>query len=112
MTTGFDPEFHYYHPGLFLLLDIFKQLCHDPACEAIDFGFGEADYKRMFSSEIWRESEFYLFARTVKGYQLKLLKTFLEVNRLIAEKILKKLKLFNVLKKVWRQRLSSATKQD
>ena len=61
-TMGFDPGMKQRHLGTALFLKILDQLCKDPGVDFLDFGFGDAEYKRRFGTEFWDEAAVYLFA--------------------------------------------------
>ena len=55
MATGFDPEVGALRIGTAVMLRAVADLCADPAVDAFDFGYGDAEYKRSFSDERWEE---------------------------------------------------------
>lgn len=64
-TMGFDPTMKQRNLGTALFLKILDQLCQNPEIKYLDFGFGDAEYKRRFGTEYWDESAVYLFAPRV-----------------------------------------------
>lgn len=60
-TTGYDPQLHDAGAGTFTLLQLLEDMCADPEISAIDFGFGEAEYKRRFSSGSTSRSDVVMF---------------------------------------------------
>jgi len=70
-TTGFDPKLAYYNPGTFLLMQMVETFCAS-GVTAIDFGSGEAEYKRKFGTENREESSPLMFAPTFRGVRLAL----------------------------------------
>ena len=65
--TGFDPGYAHLRVGIFLLTQAIGLAIADPAIEVIDFGQGDAAYKRQLSSESWLEREVVVFAPTWRG---------------------------------------------
>jgi Acetyltransferase (GNAT) domain len=61
-TPGYDPEFSEYRIGMYLLGRMIDEFCGDPAVQAVDFGFGDAEYKRRFGSESWEECSVLIYA--------------------------------------------------
>ena len=59
--TAFDPAHSEERPGTYLLMKVIEQLCADPAVDRLDFGFGDADYKRAFADESWVEQDVEVF---------------------------------------------------
>lgn len=65
--TGYDPEYESYRIGSFLLNTIFQEAFSSDDTSFIDFGFGDASYKRGFCDTSWVESSVYRFAPGVRG---------------------------------------------
>jgi hypothetical protein len=72
--------------------------------QEIDFGFGEAQYKLVLGSRQWRESSSYVFAPTVKGFALNLLRTPTTLLNELATTSLVKMRLLPKVKAIWRHR--------
>ena len=64
---GFDPKWKTLNVGTVLFLRVLRDLCESrPRPRVIDFGFGDADYKRSYCDRSWNEASFHVFAsRTV-----------------------------------------------
>jgi len=62
LHTGFDPKWKRFRVGTVLFLNFLKSICGDPAAKSFDFGFGDAEYKRLYSDQCWREASVYIFA--------------------------------------------------
>ena len=50
-TTGFDHAFARNRVGVFLLMKVIEDLCADPSVDVLDFGPGDAEYKRLFTND-------------------------------------------------------------
>ena len=107
IETGYDPQYKYYHPGMNLLVDIIEELCIDPKCDAIDYGFGDAHYKQLFGNERWLEASVNIYAPTVKGQWIRFLSILTKGSTSAARKLLLRMKVFDRVKRLWRNRLSS-----
>ena len=107
IETGYDVSMRDYRPGLFLLVDIVKKLIDDPQAEAVDYGFGEAFYKRILGNESWLESRINLYAPTWKGQWIKIVKNTTTGISRIASRMLHKFQAFGFVRRVWRRRLSA-----
>ncbi len=59
---GFDSKWEDLNVGTVLFLEALQDLCRDGEAKVIDFGFGEADYKRCYGDKCWSDASFYLFA--------------------------------------------------
>jgi Acetyltransferase (GNAT) domain len=104
-ATAYDPQYHKYSPGTYLLLQITDKLIKEEI-NYINYGFGDADYKKIFGTDSYSEATFRIYGlgSTVKiAYFLdKLSITFSESIKGILEKA----GLFNKIKKFWRGTIS------
>ncbi|AUX34548.1 MULTISPECIES: GNAT family N-acetyltransferase [Sorangium] len=53
--VGYDPAWAPYQPGTVLLLMILEDLCADGVPRTLDFGYGDSEYKRLFSTRSYDE---------------------------------------------------------
>ena len=60
-ATGYDPEYRDLRLGTYVLSRMAEYLCGQ--ADWIDFGLGDAEYKRHFGDESWDEEDVLLFAR-------------------------------------------------
>ena len=105
-TTGYDPEYRSTRPGLFLLQQVFADLCEERVADHVDFGSGDAQYKRDWCDENQKEISFYLFGPSFKGILLNMLRTPMLAGAQAARWALKRTNLLEKTKKLWRSRLS------
>jgi hypothetical protein len=63
LYTGFDPKWKQFRVGTVLFLNFLESVCGDPKASFFDFGFGDAEYKRLYSDRCWDESSVYIFAQ-------------------------------------------------
>ena len=85
-----------------MLIRAMRDLCAS-GVRAIDYGFGDAGYKRMYGTESWNEATIYLYAPTREGRSARLLHCLVRtVSRLAAWRWLAQR-----VKKHWRARLAS-----
>jgi hypothetical protein len=102
-STGFLPQVGHLSPGQVTLVRVMRDLC-ESGVRAIDYGFGDAGYKRMYGTESWDEGTVYLYAPTRAGRSARLLHLVVRAaSRLaawgwLAERV----------KKRWRARLALA----
>jgi hypothetical protein len=61
-ATGFAPAFAEDRPGTYLLMRAVEDLCADDSVHTLDFGFGDADYKRNFGDDFIVEEDVVVFA--------------------------------------------------
>jgi CelD/BcsL family acetyltransferase involved in cellulose biosynthesis len=103
-ALGYDPEFHNYSPGSYLLTKGLESLCQQGVKE-LDFGLGDARYKQQFGDNNYKEATISLFAQTLQGISLNCILSLNNVMTLIAKRILKRFKIIETLKKHWRSKL-------
>lgn len=105
---GFDPGFSRYSPGTFLLSWVIEDLCAAGVAE-IDFGSGDAEYKERFGNLRLMETGVYVFAPTVKGATVNLLRTAIGFVDSGLRAFLHHSNLLPRIKRLWRSRLAGHT---
>jgi len=65
VATGYLPEYEKYSPGKHLLLKCIARACED-GMSWVDFGFGDAEYKRIYGTESWQESAVHIYGDSVR----------------------------------------------
>ena len=104
-ATAYDPEYRKFSPGEYLRLEFTKELIEEKI-GFIDYGYGDADYKRMFGTHSTKEATLRIYG---KGLKTSFAKFLDKSTTLISEKLKSKLEkagLFNKIKKMWREKLS------
>jgi hypothetical protein len=104
-ATSFDPAYTEYRPGAWLQLKLIDHLCADPDVDALDYGLGDAEYKRRFATESWTESDVAIFAPRARGLQVNLARTAIEGSAWLARRALERTGLTDRVKRAWRARL-------
>ncbi len=104
-ATGYDPAFRKYELGTVVFLKLAEDLCAEKV-EAIDFGLGDALYKRRFGDENWQEGSVRIFAPSFKGTKLNLLRTVLEGSALATRRLASRMGIEQRLKTLWRRKLA------
>jgi hypothetical protein len=103
-NTAYDPAFEEHRPGAFLLMHIIEQLCGERVSQ-IDFGFGDANYKRWYSNQNWQEASLCIYAPSMKGLALIMLKTPMALAEHTVKKGLEKVQLLQRVKTLWRRHM-------
>jgi hypothetical protein len=101
-TTGYDPAYTSLNVGTYVLMKLVEDLCDEPEIELLDFGFGDADYKRRFGQESWTEGDLYIFATRPRPVLVNLARSAIVAAGDVAERALGRAGLTDRLKKAWR----------
>jgi CelD/BcsL family acetyltransferase involved in cellulose biosynthesis len=70
VATGFDPAYAEDRPGTYLLMRAVEDLSASGSAQVLDFGFGDADYKRHFGDGFSEEQDVGAFERRPKTIAL------------------------------------------
>jgi len=105
-VPGYDPAYARQRVGNYVLLKLIEDLCEDETIHTLDFGFGDAEYKRRFGSTSWLEQDVHIFAGTAKGIRTALVRrTSLGLTDLV-RRSLERTEAVDRVKKAWRDRLA------
>jgi hypothetical protein len=66
-AKGYDPEWAAQRVGNYVALRAWRDLCEDSAVRRVDFGYGDADYKREAATAHRREADLMIHARSARG---------------------------------------------
>jgi CelD/BcsL family acetyltransferase involved in cellulose biosynthesis len=88
---------------------VIEDLCGDDGVSVLDYGFGEADYKRQFGNESWLESDVLVFAPSFKAARVNLTRTAIAGSADVAKRTLDRLGVLDSVKRRWRGRLASGS---
>lgn len=107
---GFDPEYAELRAGTYALVRLIESLTTDPDFDVLDFGFGDAEYKRRFATASWEEETRALFARRPKPLAVALAHGGLFATTEWARAALRKAGLVGRARNAWRKRLGSGSR--
>jgi hypothetical protein len=107
-ATGYDPAYRSYELGTVLLMKVFEDHCGTDI-ERVDFGLGDADYKRRFASDHFVETTLHLFPKTLGGLRLNAVQSLTLASTRCARYVLDKLHLTQRLKTLWRRQVEKQT---
>jgi hypothetical protein len=102
---GYDPDCARYSPGMFLIMRVIEAFCdrnEGDKVNEIDFGLGDAQYKEVLGNSEWQEGAVYIFAPSLKGVGLSLLRTPAIIVDRFAKALMARTKLLQKVKKTWR----------
>ena len=104
---AYDPEFEKYSPGMCLILKIIEGFCdgNRDGIKEVDFATGHAQYKEVLSNRKWEEENVHIFAPTIKGISLNLVRSSFAAADQTVKKLLASTNLLQMIKKRWRARV-------
>lgn len=105
-NAAYDPAYKNAEPGTNLFLKILEYVCSEKKVDYIDFGFGDAFYKKNFCNRVLQEQSVYIFAPTIKGVSINLIRIAINSFSHFAEKFADRLKITQKIKTYWRNRLN------
>jgi hypothetical protein len=106
LATGFLPEHQSLSPGLVLLNRIFDLLTAERVM-TVDFGFGDADYKRILANQRSLEFTLHLYARRWKPTVAWGFERWFGLMKFAAKRGLAWMGIFDAAKRRWRRWLES-----
>jgi CelD/BcsL family acetyltransferase involved in cellulose biosynthesis len=107
--VGYDPEYRLLSPGMFVMLNVIETFCNGTSGDTVrevDFGFGNAEYKSALCNSSSVEASVFVFAPTLKGIRLNLIRTATRMLDQVARKTIARANWLQKIKKTWRDRLS------
>jgi CelD/BcsL family acetyltransferase involved in cellulose biosynthesis len=107
-STGYLPAYARYRPGIYVLMRVIEDACEDPALRVLDFGPGRSGYKRHFSSEGYEETNVLVFAPTLRGRSVNVVRTAILGTAALGRRTLDRLGLTDRLRTAWRGSLRRA----
>jgi CelD/BcsL family acetyltransferase involved in cellulose biosynthesis len=107
-STGYDPAYTKQGVGTILLLRLFEELCADPEVQVVDFGWGDAVYKRRWANDSWEEHDLVVFAPSARAVRANLIRTSILATDRGARRLGEATGLTDLVKRSWRRRLRSA----
>ena len=107
--TAYDPEFEKYSPGMCLILKVIEGFCAGDreGVKEVDFATGYAQYKEVLANREWDEESVYIFAPTIKGISLNLVRSFIVGIDQAVKRALAQTSLLQRIKKRWRVRVTA-----
>lgn len=103
---GYDPHWTEYGVGNVLFVEVLNTLCRGDRIKHIDFGFGDAQYKRSYGDDCWQEAaETYVFAPKVYPLVVNMVCGVGVMATSVAGWIVRTSGMYDWTKKKWRQHL-------
>jgi len=66
VAMGYLPEHAKYSPGKHVLLRAIERACED-GMKWVDYGFGDAEYKRIYGTQNWQESTVHIYGKSLRA---------------------------------------------
>ncbi|HZQ82818.1 MAG TPA: GNAT family N-acetyltransferase, partial [Gaiellaceae bacterium] len=107
LRTGFDAGYARQRPGIYLLMRVLEDAIADPSLSVVDFGPGDAPYKRHFSNDSHLEREETVFAPTWRGLRTNAVRAPVLGAARLARRGLDASQLTERVRSRWRARLRS-----
>lgn len=108
---GYDDRWGKYSPGTFLMTKTLEEFCAE-GIEEVDWGLGDADYKRHFANCSWNEASIQIFAPTIRGATLNAIRIpSIFIDRVI-KKALERAQILHRIKRLWRDHAMKGPQHD
>jgi CelD/BcsL family acetyltransferase involved in cellulose biosynthesis len=111
-SPGYDPAFANHRIGTWLQMRMMEDLCAREDVQALDYGAGDAQYKRSYGDECWMDAEVHVFAATPKGLRANAARTAVNGAVRAARRALAGTGAEDRIKRVWRGRLQTGAGAD
>ncbi len=108
VATGYDPAYKEMRPGTYLLMRLVEDLCADEQVHGLDFGFGDAGYKRHFGDESWFEEDVAVFAARPRPMAINLAHSGIRGAARAAQAAVQRTGRLPEARRRWRSRLADA----
>src|SRR5262245_363676 len=102
---GYDPAYAEHRVVNYVQARLIEDLRADPSVYILDFGLGDAEYKRRFGNDSWEEQDVVLFAPRFRAVRINTMRTAILGLDRAAKSVLSRSGLSNRVKKHWRHRL-------
>ncbi len=104
-ATGYDPALAEHRPGTYLLIELVERLCADPTVHTLDFGFGDADYKRSFGDTSMLEEDVAVFAARPRPLAVHAVDSAVLGTAALGRAVLARSGRQRAVRRAWRRRL-------
>lgn len=104
VANGFNPEYGHLRIGQYLQMEGIERLCAEPDVHSLDWGTGDAEYKRRFGDLAVAEADVVLYAASVRAVGLNAVRTARAGAARPARAWVARTKLGARVKRTWRKR--------
>lgn len=99
---GYIPELSNYRVGTYLSMQVLEDLINDPNMFIWDFGMGDAEYKRNYSTTSMEERFISLHSPTIRNVLIYSIMNIFSIISKTIENIIVRVKLKNKIKKIFK----------
>ena len=100
--SAYDSTYRKYSIGHILFTVLLEDMITNAGATAVDYGIGDADYKKRFGNECWEETDIYIYPMTLKGVKLNLYRYVTTFITKSFSGLVDKVGLKDLVKKKWR----------
>jgi CelD/BcsL family acetyltransferase involved in cellulose biosynthesis len=104
-SPGYDPTLASARVGTWLQMRMMEDLCARPDVVSLDYGMGDAQYKRSFGDKCWMDAILHVFAPSTVGLRVNAMRTAAMGATGAAHSALARFGLEEKIKRGWRRRL-------
>lgn len=108
MIPGFDPAYASLNIGTYVLGKLIEDLCADPEIHALDFGLGDAEYKRRFGDASWEEQDVVVFSRSLRAQRIHAVRSVLLAGVDASRRVAARGSAGARVKRAWRRRIATS----
>jgi CelD/BcsL family acetyltransferase involved in cellulose biosynthesis len=106
-AKGFDPAYGRQNVGKVVQLKMLEDLVEDAGTRVVDFGFGDADYKRRLATREWEETDVVVYGRTFRALRAVAARTIVLAADRLARRAAGRDRIARI-KRAWRDRRTPA----
>jgi len=99
---GYDPQWRRFSLGTLLFVKVLEELCNSNKPQQIDFGFGDADYKRSYCTRSWPEVTVFLFSLRFKPQMINMIRGMCSGISSLGESAVRRMGFLTKVKTRWR----------
>jgi CelD/BcsL family acetyltransferase involved in cellulose biosynthesis len=104
LATAYLPELRRFSPGIVLHMRVLRLLC-ESGIDSVDYGYGDAEYKRTYGSDCTEHFTLHLYGAGLKSCLARGIDASSDRASRFARRVTGVLGMTDALKKKWRARL-------
>lgn len=111
--VGYDPAFAKHSVGMYLITEVIEGFCSGgvEGVTEVDYEPGYAQYKQVLSTREWQDTAVYIFAPSLKGFELSLIRSLTAGIHNTLKKSLERTSLWQRIRKGWRRRATPKSRE-